>query len=255
MKKSIFSVFAGASFAALSCLCGCSQITPAPVKDANAPAIPASIDRYSSDILLFEERRVPLMVRVACAPSADEVSVAGVLNDVLNSGNIQCAAAGKPFDVQINIRSEYKELTPAPGCRLNHMLTLNVSAADGTRLLPEWTHKTEGLQAYSTAAEAKAKMLGQVKESIKVWNKNVFSNETDRAFRVTIVRFRLSKRFIELPLDYINRDLKLVRDKIKSIDGVYDLRMIEVDTQNRIATFRILHRSDVALAKQIKDKQ
>ena len=119
MKRTMISVIAGVSCAALFCLSGCTSVTPEPVKDPNAPALPASIRKYSSDILLFEEQRAPLMVSVVCSQSADEVSAAGALKDVLSQSEIQCSAPGKPFDVQITLRSEYKELTPAPKCR-NH---------------------------------------------------------------------------------------------------------------------------------------
>ena len=179
MKKSLFKKVIGTP--ALLLLVGCAVMTPPAVPDDNAPAVPEPL-AYYGDIELFKENPVPLAVMVSAPAASEEVSLVDTLKNAMNGSDIKCVLPGSPFDIQVSINSIYKELTPAPQCRLNHMLEISVANADGVKVLPLWQHKTEALKSCATAAEAKALMRTQINESIREWNRNYFIKKTKKLF-------------------------------------------------------------------------
>ena len=252
MKKNLISGAVGAL--TLLLVAGCRITTPTPIADENAKALPEPISYYG-DVELFDEKSTPLVVMVANSPDAEETYISETLKSFLNKSNINCVSAGKPCDIQININSAYSELTPVPQCRLSHILSISVSACDGTKLLPVWEHKTEALRAYSTLAEAKAKLTPQIKDSIKAWEKNNFQNEAGKFFKASIVRFKMSRKLIELNPIRFEEDLRSVLNKLRKLNGVVDVRMIEANKESRIASFRVLYRDNLSLKNEIKKQK
>ncbi|MBQ9775749.1 MAG: hypothetical protein IJW17_06895 [Lentisphaeria bacterium] len=252
MKKMFFSGAAGAF--ALLAAAGCSVLTPKPLADANGEALPEPVSYYG-DIELFEEKNVPLAVTVISSAASEDVSPAETMKSALTKFDVNCVPYGKPSDLKINVDSVYQEITPAPKCRLSHLLSISVSAADGTKLLPTWEHKTEVQQAYANNEEAKAKLRPQINESVNVWVKNYFNKSTENVLKVSIVRFRLSRGVGELDPLRFEGDLRKVLNRLREINGVADVRMIEADKKNRIASFRVLYRKDVFLKKQIQKQK
>lgn len=251
MKKNLISGTTG--FLTLLLVAGCRVTTPTPITDANAQPLPEPISYYG-DIELFEVRNTPLAVLITSSAASEENFVAETLKTCLNDSNINSVSPGKPFDLQISINSTYRELTPAPQCRVNHMLAISVASSDGTKLLSVWEHKTEALQAYVTLNEAKSKLVPQINESIKLWKKNHFSKEAGKILNASVVRFKMSRKLIELSPIRFEEDLRLVLNKLRKIDGVVGVRMIEANKENRIASFRILCRGNISL-KDVIQKQ
>ena len=251
MKKKIISGMTGAL--ALLLIAGCRVTTPAPISDANAKALPEPISYYG-DVELFEVKSTPLAVMITSAAASEETFVAEILKTCLNKSDVISVSHGKPCDLQININSTYRELTPAPQCRLSHILAISVAASDGTTLLPVWEHKTEALQAYAALNIAKSKLQPQINESIKLWEKNHFSKEAGKILSASVVRFKMSRKLIELNQFRFEEDLRSVLNKLRKIDGVVEVRMIEADKETRIASFRVLYRGNISL-KDVIQKQ
>ena len=252
MKKSLFSGAAG--LMTLFLVAGCQVTTPAPIADNNSAPLPEPISYYGG-IELFDEKTVPLAVMVKSAAAAEETAFAETLKNILNKSNVISVPDGKPCDIQIIVNSDYQVLTPAPQCRLKHTLAITVAAADGTKLLPVWSHKSELQQAYPSFADAKNKLDPQIKESIKAWEKNNFVSDAEKAFKVSVVRFRMSRRFIELNPIQFEKDLRIVLNKLRRIDGVDDVRMIEANKETRIVSFRILSRKNMSLKNEIRKQR
>lgn len=250
MKKSLISGIVG-SMALLS-LCACYKVmTPQPIADANAAGLGESISYYG-DIELFDEKAAPLMVLVTAPAASKDGSFAAAVKDALTSSSVNCVAPGTPYDIKLSVKSDYQELTPAPQCRMSHLLTISVDAYNGSKLQPSWSHKTETLQACTSAVAAKNNMKPQIEEVIKDWEKNHFSNEAGKLFKVSVVRFRTSRKVIEFNPTRFEKDLRVILNRLRRFNGVVDVRMIEADKENRIASFRVLYRQDILGKNKIK---
>ena len=252
MKKKIFSGVTGLLASVM--IAGCRVITVSPVADANAKALPEQISYYG-DVELFEVKRTPLAVMITSPAASEENFVAETLKTCLDKSNVICVSPGSPCDIRISINSTYRELTPAPGCRLNHILAISVASADGTQLLPVWEHKTEALQAYATLNAARAKLKPQINASIKHWEKHHFSKEAEKVLNASVVRFKISKRLIELDPLHFERDLRAILNKLRKINGVVEVRMIEAERRTRIASFRVLYRKNISLKDEIQKQK
>jgi len=252
MKKKLLAGAAG-TFAMLF-VTGCQVTAPAPVADVNADALREPI-AYYGDIELFDEKSTPLLVMVRTPFASGEIFLAETLKNALNKSDVNCVAAGKPFDIQIYINSGYNELTPVPQCRLEHILSISVAAADGTGLLPVWEHKTETGRAYPSTADAQKQLKPLIIESIKNWEKNNFSNEAGKVLKASVVRFRMSRKLVEVNPVSFEKDLRTVLNKLRKIDGVVAVRMIEADKDSRIASFRVLHRNDLSIKNEIQKQK
>ena len=248
MKKNLFTVMAGVL--ALLIFAGCRMMTPPPEIDPNPQSVPEPL-RYYGDIELYKEQRVPLAVMITASTAADEISYVDTMKNALNDSDINCVAQGVPFDIQIRMNSIYKVLTPAPQCRLNHVLEISVANADGVKVLPLWQHKTEALKSCTTAADAKALMKPQIDESIREWNKNYFRKEAGRVFKVSVLQFRTSRKLIEFDDTRYEKDISHVLYKLRRLPGVVNVRMIFSDKANRVAAFRVVYRSDIKLYEQM----
>lgn len=250
--KNLFSILA-VSLTLLTFLNGCLVYTPRNVADVNAPGLPEPISYYSG-IQLFDLRQVPLVVAVNSSP-ADELSLAATLKELLQQPDVQCVSFGRPCDLQISVKSDFEQLTPAPNCRLSHTLTLSVATANGAQLVPYYDHKTDSLDSYATAAEAKAKMLPQINKSLKVWERNHFRTAAGTPLKAALLRFRTHMPFIEVdPLNF-EEDLRKILNKLRQLPGVADVRLIESNKNDKLASFRVLYRSHIVLLDEIKKQK
>ncbi len=252
MKKNLFTAMTGVLV--LLIFAGCRVMTPPPVIDPNPQPIPEPL-RYYGDIELYKEQRVPLAVMISASVAADEISFAETLKNALNNTDINCVAQGAPFDIQIRMNSIYKVLTPAPQCRLNHMLEISVANADGVKVLPLWQHKTEALKSCATAVEAKTLMKPQIEESIREWNRNYFRKEAGKVFKASVLQFRTSRKLIEFDETRYEKDLGHILYRLRRLPGVVNVRMIFSDKANRVAAFRVVYRSDIKLYEQMKNQK
>lgn len=256
MKKNLISGIAGSLTVLMLSSC-VGLMNPEPVEDPNAKPLNEPVSYYG-DIEMFDEKTAPLMVKITSPVSSDDASLPEVMKNILQSSDVNCVHPGIPCDISISVNSAYHELTSAPSCRMRHLLSINVAAADGTVLLKKWEHKTETAHAYPSAADAKSKMKGMIHEAIREWEKNNFRNEAGKLFKVSIVRFRTSRSLIEFNSVRFEQDLRKILNRLRQIKGVVDVRMIEIDKANRIASFRVLYRNDVFLKnmirKQLKNK-
>ena len=244
MKKHLIAGITG-SVAILTLLTGCVT-EPNALENPNAPAKSEPLSYFGS-IDAFEERSVPLAVAVTVQPSSDSLPLADTLTNTLNKSDVQCVAAGQPFDVQIAVNSAYSELTPAPQCRLFHRLTISVADTAGTMLLPIWEHKTDTIQAYSSLTEAQTALRGQINESIRLWEQSKFRNEAGRCLKASVLRYRMSRPLIDLNPIRFEKDQRYVLNRLRQIPGVVTVRIIEADRNTRIASFRIVYRNDLML--------
>lgn len=233
---------------------GCVLVTPQPIGESNAPEIAVPMYHYGN-ITLFEELRVPLQVAIVPAASMNEPSLIAAMQKYLQQSDVKCAAPGAPCDVRININSIYRVLTAAPQCRLSHTMIISTTAADGTKILPERKWQAENQQAVATEALAKAKLLPLIDRNIQLWERNYFRKETGKRLKVTILRFKMSKNLIELNPIHFERDLINVNKRLRSIKGVSNVRMIEVDKKTRLVAFRVLHHSNVNLKYEINKQK
>lgn len=233
---------------------GCRVTMPTPLADVNASALAEPISYYG-DIELFDEKSTPLSVKVAAPASSDDISLIETLKDAVNKSDVNCTAFDKPCDIQIYINSAYQELTPAPQCRLSNSIAISVAAPDGTMLLPIWQHKTQNMQAYSTAADAKNKLRPVINETILAWEKNNFRREVVKNLNVSIVRFKMSRRLIELDPIRFEKDLRLIINKLRKLAGCIDVRTIEANKETRIVSFRILHRNGLCVKDEINKQK
>ena len=254
MKMKRILVTGALSVFALLLTVGCEVTIPQPIADGNSPALPEPISYYG-DVEFFDEKRAPLSVSVTEAAGAEALFLADTLKKALANSGINCVAPGKNCDIRLTIDSGYRELTPAPQCRLAHQLSISVAAADGRRLQPVWQHKTETVQAYLTADAAKAGMKSQISKSVELWQQKKFDREVTSALKVSIVRFRMSRGLVELDPIRFEKDLRIVLNKLHQLKGAVDVRLIEANKETRIASFRILCRNGVSLRKQIQDQK
>ena len=252
MKKSLISKTAGVL--ALLLMAGCRVATPTPAPDDNTRPLPKPF-LYYGDIELFDEKITPLAAMITTTAASDEISLAETLKNSLNRSNIICVSPGSPYDIQISINSAYQDLTPVPQCRLSHILSISAAAADGRTLLPVWKHKTEVNQAYKTSVEAKSKLRPAINESIDLWVGSRFGGEVKNVLRVSVMRFKMPRKLIELDPVYFEKELRTVSNKLRRIDGVIDVRIIEADRVNRIASFRVLYRGNGLLRDIIKKQK
>ena len=218
---------------------GCTLVTPAPINDTNANNIAVPLHKYG-DITLFEQLRAPLQVAVTAPGTTEDTALINTMRKYLQQSDINCTAPGAPFDIQISINSKYNVLTPAPNCRLSNVTAISVSAPDGTKISEDWQRKTENQQAYATAELAKAKLQSAIEKNIELWEKNYFRTEAGGRLNVVILRFKMSKRWIELDPIHFERDIMKVNKNLRKTENVADVRMIEVDKENRIVSFRVL---------------
>lgn len=231
-------------------LTACAPEPVQPLTDPNAPPLKEPVT-YSDRVQLFDEKRYPLAVRLIPSLSADGQYFNETLKKVLQDQGIDCVLPGKPYDIQIRLDSAFQKLTPAPQCRMSHILTLSVTAPNGTRLLPVWSRKTEMTRAYSTEEKAKNKLLPRINANIAAWGKIDFRNNVAKNLRVSVVRFRLSHKLIELDQKRFEKEQIQILNRLRRIKGVADVRMIEASRKNKTASFRVLFRSDILHSKQI----
>jgi hypothetical protein len=233
MKKNL--ILSTICMAVFMLLQGCTLVTPQPITDDNARGVPVPMHTYG-DITLFEELRAPLQVSVR----AEEPALLNTMKKYLQQSDVNCTAPGAPFDIQVNVNSMYTELTPAPKCRLSNTTIISVSAPDGTKISEDWKKKTANQQAFATADIAKAKLKPMIAKNIKLWEQNYFRKEAGGRLNVAILRFKMSKSWIELNPIQFEKDIMEVNKNLRKIENVADVRMIEVDKATRIVSFRIL---------------
>ncbi len=233
MKKNLFlSTICMAVFMLLQ---GCTLVTPQPLSNDNARGVPVPMHTYGN-ITLFEELRAPLQVSV----TTEDPALINTMRKYLQQSDINCAAPGAPFDIRVNINSMYHELTPAPKCRLSNTTIISVSAPDGTKISKDWKQKTVNQQGFATAEIAKAKLKPMIAKNIKLWEQNYFRKEAGGRLNVAVLRFKMSKAWIELNPIQFEKDIMKVNKHLRKIKNVADVRMIEVDKKSRIVSFRIL---------------
>ena len=251
MKK-FFTVNAvGCVILMLSSL-GCQVSTPPDLANENAPAVVEPVPYYG-DMVMFSETNTPLVVQVSNTPDTDEAALAGFANSALQQSDVKSSAPGSPCDIRVIIDSDCRRITSAPQCRLSNSITITVAAPDGTKLLPDWTHKSETLQGYSTEVKAREAMLPQLRNAVNEWQRSYFRNNAANQLKAAVLRFKTSKHLIEINPIRFEKDLRSILNALRKIDGVADVRMIEADKQNRIASFRVLYYSSKIGSKQFRN--
>lgn len=234
---------------------GCTTlVTPDQMEENRTSEYTVPLLNYGG-IELFSEIRVPLQVAVTAAPTLEETSLVKTLQGALQKTDVNCTAPGKDCDIRIYVDSVYRELTREPQCRLYNITTVTVAASDGTKLLPDWKHRTENQQASERKAQAISKLLPYINRNAVSWAKKNFRREVSSHFGVSVLRFKMSRSRIELDRIHFERDMMKINKKLRSIDGVYDVRMIEVNKTKRIVSFRILHKRNTELVKEIKKQK
>ena len=71
----------------------------------------------------------------------------------------------------------------------------------------------------------------------------------------SVVRFKMSRKLIELNPIRFEEDVRAVLNKLRKIDGVVEVRMIESNKETRIASFRVLSRENISFNDEIQKQK
>ena len=208
---------------------------------------------FRSDMVMFSETNTPLVVQVTNTPDSDETALAGFAESALQQADVKCSAPGVPCDICVIINSDCRKITSAQQCRLSNRITITVAAPDGTKLLPDWDQKSETLQGYSSEAKAREAMLPQLNAAVNEWQSSYFRKNVANRLKVAVLRFKTSRSLVEIDPIRFEKDLRSILNSLRKIDGVADVRMIEADKQNRIASFRVVYCSEKIGSKQFRN--
>ena len=233
---------------ALCLLSGC-YITP----DALTPytqTVPLQIPRFGSKILLFDEFRTKVQVKVIT--SGDNPEIADIVKQLLNKSDFAAVADGSLrnqnnaplYDIQLNFTSSYEQIKPAPNCIMHNDLNVTISSVKGTNFSNSWSHKSETNEPSPTESAAKARLLPDIKRAVENWVSNSFIAEGNKYLDVAILRFRTDNNFIEFdPYNYEHAVLYL-RNLLSKIDGIVAFDAVEAKRRSRIVSFRVLYRKN-----------
>lgn len=213
--------------------------------------IPQPIPRFGSKILLFDEFRDKVQVKVIA--SGDNPEVAEIAKKCLEQSDFAAEAKGairdqngKPlYDIQLNFTSAYEQIKPAPNCIVHNNLNVTVSSVKGTSFSMPWSHRTETNEPSPTESAAKARLQPDIKRAVENWVTNSFIAEGNKYLDVAILRFRTDNNFIEFdPFNFDHAWLNL-RNLLGSLNGIVSVETIEAKRWPRIVSFRVLYRKNV----------
>ena len=221
---------------------GCVSYS-SPVNNPAAAPMPEPIRAWGANELI-EERNYPMIVRIVQNDTADTNTLSDQLQKSLSGFSVQTAVGNTPCDIQIMLKSDFKEIAPLPQLRMYHNLEIATADANGIQLLPPWTHKSELAEAFSSADACRSKLLRSASNGVASWVRDVFTGNADAKMAVSVVRFRLAKYLIDLNFYRIETEQRELLNALRKINGVYNVRMIEFDADNRIVSFRVLYRKD-----------
>ena len=222
---------------------GCAM-HPEPVLNANAAPIsePIHFPIIWGDNELFEEKNAPLAVRVVPSVASQENKLSEHLKARLNNAYIRSVESNEPWDMQINVNSEFKQIAPAPQLRMYHLLEIGITTPDGLPLFPTWGHKSEVAEAYSEEEACRNKLLYSATRGIDNWMKNIFKTGNGQAFRVSVLRFRITHYLIDFNFARMETEQRKLLNQLRKINGVCNVRIIESNYKNKIVSFRVLYR-------------
>ena len=233
---------------ALCLLSGCYTVV-GPIPGYGYGGNSKLIPRFGSKILLFDEFRHKVQVKVIA--SGDNPEVAEIAQKCLAQSDFAAVASsirnhdGSPYyDVQLNFTSSYEQIKPAPNCIIHNNLNVTISSVKGTSFSMPWSHRTETNEPSPTESAAKARLLPDIKRSVENWVTNSFIAEGNKYLDVAILRFRTDNNFIEFdPYNFEHARLYL-NNLLSNTNGIIAVDEIEVKRWPRIVSFRVLYRKN-----------
>lgn len=235
---------------ALCLLSGC-YITPNAL-NPYTQTVPMQIPRFGNKILLFEEIRHKVLVKVIT--SGDNPEIADIVKQRLEQSDFAAVTNGSfrdqtgkmLYDLQLNFTSAYEQIKPAPNCIMHNDLNVTISSIKGnTNYSDPWSHRSETNEPSPTESAAKARLLPDIKRAVGNWVNNSFIAEGNKYLDVAILRFRTENPFIEFdPYNYEHAVLYL-RNLFSRIDGIVAFDVVESKKWfSRIVSFRVLYRKN-----------
>ena len=226
-------------------LCNGCQLTttPDPLPDTNAAALAEPISYYG-DVRLISEKKDPLRVKVISAATSEETAVSEQMQLLLKKADIQPSIGNEPFDMQIYVNASSKILTAAPACRISGAMRITATSTEGVSLLKNWNHKIENHQTFATEQAARNALTRQMISDLNIWCDEVFMYQAMPLLDISIMRFALSRSLIEIGTQ-VNVETRELLNRLRALSGVMDVRLIDVNRKDRIASFRVLFRKDI----------
>lgn len=223
---------------------GCGVVHPKPVSNPNAAGLPEPVSYYGNT-QLFAENKDKLRIKVNTNFSNSDIRLAESAVAMLQDVDYSTVGKSDPFDIQISVKSSFKQITPPPQCRVRHMLEINIASVDGIQLFAPWTRSTESNVVRPTYAEAQSAIMPAVKRHLATCIRNAVISDGRALIDVSVLRFKTTRKFIEFDPYLFETDLRVLLNELRKIDGVLAVRMIEADKEQRIASFRVVFRKDM----------
>lgn len=243
MQSSYFKNTLYASAALLFCA-GCGVITPQPIANPNSGPLPEPVSYYG-ETQLFAENKDKLRIKINTNLSYSDPRLAEHAVSMLKDVDYATVGNGEPFDIQLTVKSSFKQITPPPQCRVRHTLQINIASAEGIQLFAPWSRYTESNVVRPTFAEAQAGLMPTVNKHLESCIRNAVISDGRAILDVSILRFKTTRNVIEFDPYLFETDLRLLLNKLRKIKGVLAVRMIESDKKQRVASFRVVFRKDI----------
>lgn len=208
---------------ALAVTAGCTTyVTPDPIpgypETAKSIAVPCD-----GPVKLFYENRIP--VTISSKGSAD---AARILKQKTPGLHISFVSGKKRGDIQLMVRSQIKQVTPEPECRLKSNISVE------SDILPPWKSVAESGSPRNTRKAADAALRKALFRTLDSFINNILLKEVKKNYRAAIVRFH--------SVDSIE-ELKRVCEILSAIDGVKKVSLIENNRGKQIVSFRIFYKN------------
>lgn len=226
---------------ALSLLsCACNSVTPAPIANENGQALAEPIPFYRG-MQVIEEKNVPLCYAL---PASGDCRIADQVKTALRRSNATLVTAGSPSDVQLQVTHSLKNLkisTPTPQTRyaLGVQVTMNLAPGGARQVL--WQTEVSDQKAYTSAETAQNALIQQLASAL---DKEDLLANAERTLGVSVLRIAASRELVEINSGKFDTEISQTLSTLRKINGVMNVRLIEADNANRIASFRILYRKD-----------
>lgn len=245
-RHSINNILCAGTVFGTALLCGCGVVTPPPISDANAPAIAEPIS-FWGEWYLFSEQ--PDTLRVKIRNNASDAIIGSNIAEHIerNIAKYNAAAALKESescDVVISFESKYKEMTAAPKCRMYNTTAIEIISSKGEKICSAWENKTESQSVFPDASNAQKAMSPAILNGVDTWLNHTFADIAQKQLGVSILRFKMSKSLIELDPNSFEKEFGQILSMLRKIDGVREVRLIEAEKNDRIASFRVVFHKD-----------
>ena len=229
---------------AILLLSGCVMY---PDKNVGDVALPEPLPVFGKNHI-FEERQANIKISVASQGSENAITE-NAKRFLRGRDFITVTEFGKAYDVIINFSSSFRQIAPAPRCILLHNLGITVSSSSGVALLSPWQHKTESTTPSKNFEIAKNFLITDINNSIENWIKNSFLPQINQNVKASILRYKVRRDLIEIDPTIFETEIRTLLNNLRSVPGVISVAMVEANSKDRIASFRVCYRSDVVAGK------